>query len=632
MQIKSPLILILTLLFALGCKRFEAPPAKIPLEDFFRNPEKTYIKISPNGRYISYMAPHENRMNLFIQHVDDESVEQITFETVRDIGGYIWANDTRILFVKDKGGNEDYKLYSVNIDGSDLKCLTCFPDVRLTLIDELKEEPDDIIVGLNMRDSTVFDPYRLNIVTGELQMLAENPGNIIDWFTDHNGKLRLAVAVVGGANRKILYRDDESGKFETVLKVSWRDEFIPQFFTFDNKMIYALSNLGRDKSEVVVFDPKSRTETAIIFKNPDVDISKVTYSAKKKKLVAAHYITSKREVHFFDEQMEQHFKSIKSKLKGKEVVVASKNKNEDIFIIRTYTDKTIGSYYLYNTSNESLKKIIDVSPWLKEEHMADMKPIAYTSRDGLTIHGYLTLPKGVAAKNLPVVIHPHGGPWIRDYWGFNPEVQFLANRGYAVLQMNFRGSKGYGKDFWLKSVKQWGRNMQNDINDGAYWLIDEGIADEDRIAIYGSSWGGYAALAGVTFTPDLYACGIDYVGPSNMFSFLGALPPYWEPVREMFYELVGHPEKDSLMLASISPALHADKIKAPLLIAQGANDPRVKVEESNQMVDALKDRGIEVEYILREDEGHGFRNEENRFALYQSIAIFLEKHLLTGNK
>jgi len=256
-----------------------------------------------------------------------------------------------------------------------------------------------------------------------------------------------------------------------------------------------------------------------------------------------------------------------------------------------------------------------------------MKPIQYISRDSITIHGYLTLPVGVKAKNLPVVFNPHGGPWARDYWGFNPEVQFLANRGYAVLQMNFRGSTGYGKNFVNISYKQWGRTMQNDITDGVKWLIDQGIADKNRIAIYGGSYGGYATLAGLTLTPDLYACGVDYVGVSNLFTFMNTIPPYWEPMREMFYEMVGHPVKDSIWLAEVSPVLHADRIKVPLLIAQGANDPRVNKNESDQMVEALKKRGITVEYMVKDNEGHGFRNEENRFDFYRAMEKFLANHI-----
>jgi dipeptidyl aminopeptidase/acylaminoacyl peptidase len=280
-----------------------------------------------------------------------------------------------------------------------------------------------------------------------------------------------------------------------------------------------------------------------------------------------------------------------------------------------------------DSETNELSKIADISPWLNEDDLAEMKPISYQSRDGLTIHGYLTLPKGYEAKNLPVVINPHGGPWHRDYWGFNPEVQLLANRGYAVLQMNFRGSTGYGKEFWLKSVKQWGRSMQDDITDGVNWLINKGIADPERIAIYGGSYGGYATLAGLTFTPDVYACGIDYVGVSNMFTFMNTIPPYWEPMRELFYELVGDPVEDSLLLAEVSPVFHADKIQVPLFIAQGANDPRVNKAESDQMVEALKQRGIEVEYMVKDNEGHGFRNEENRFDFYRAMDAFLAEHI-----
>jgi dipeptidyl aminopeptidase/acylaminoacyl peptidase len=259
--------------------------------------------------------------------------------------------------------------------------------------------------------------------------------------------------------------------------------------------------------------------------------------------------------------------------------------------------------------------------------MAHQKPIAFQSRDGLTINGYLTLPKGMEPKKLPVVVNPHGGPWARDSWGFNPEIQFLANRGYAVLQLNFRGSTGYGKKFWQASFKQWGKTMQDDITDGVKWLVREGIADSSKVAIYGGSYGGYATLAGVTFTPDLYAAAIDYVGVSNMFTFMNTIPPYWKPYLDQFHEMVGDPKKDSLLLAEASPALHSDRIKTPLFVAQGANDPRVNKAESDQMVEALKKRGVDVEYMVRDNEGHGFMNQDNRFDFYGAMEKFLEKHL-----
>jgi dipeptidyl aminopeptidase/acylaminoacyl peptidase len=314
-------------------------------------------------------------------------------------------------------------------------------------------------------------------------------------------------------------------------------------------------------------------------------------------------------------------------LPGYDVAVVSMSRDEKKVLAVTYSDKFLGAYYAYDVPSGKLTKLADISPWLHEENMAEMKPIQYTSRDGLTIRGYLTLPKGKEPKNLPVVVNPHGGPWYRDRWGFNPEVQFLANRGYAVLQVNFRGSTGYGKAFWEASFKQWGKTMQDDITDGAQWLIQQGIADPKRIAIYGGSYGGYATLAGLTFTPDLYACGVDYVGVSNLFTFMKTFPTYWEPVRKMIYEMIGDPETDKDLLTAESPIFHADQIKVPLLIAQGANDPRVNKDESDQMVEALKKRGIDVPYMVKENEGHGFLLQENRFDFYRAMEKFLGQYL-----
>jgi dipeptidyl aminopeptidase/acylaminoacyl peptidase len=330
---------------------------------------------------------------------------------------------------------------------------------------------------------------------------------------------------------------------------------------------------------------------------------------------------------FFDDQRRGLQERLEQLLPGVEVAVAGMSKDETKTLVVTYTDRSQGTYYFYDRATDKLTKLVDISPWIEEANMAPMKPVQYTSRDGLTIHGYLTLPIGVEPKNLPVVVNPHGGPWYRDRWGFNPEVQFLANRGYAVLQMNFRGSTGYGKAFWEASFKQWGRTMQDDITDGVQWLIKEGIADPKRVAIYGGSYGGYATLAGLAFTPDLYACGVDYVGVSNLFTFMNTFPPYWELGRKMVYEMVGDPEKDKDLMTAASPFFHADKIKAPLLVAQGANDPRVNKAESDQIVDALKARGIDVPYIVKDNEGHGFMLEENRFDFYRAMEAFLGKHL-----
>lgn len=603
-------------------------PPQIPLEDFFRNPEKSAYQISPDGKFISFMAPYESRMNIFVQKTGSDKATRLTSETDRDIAGYYWANADRILFLKDSGGDENFALYGVDKDGKNSKCLTCFEGVRTQIIDELEDQPDFVIIGLNQRNAMVFDPYRLNIKTGEKEMLAENPGNIQGWMTDHEGKLRIAIAIVDGVNTQLLYRDDESQEFEPVLTTSFKESLSPNFFTFDNKHLYATSNLGRDKSAAVIFDPKTAKETEVLYENEDFDVDGISYSRKRKVITAASYTSWKRERHFFDDEARTMFEKLESLLSGYEIAITASDKAEENYIIRTYSDRSMGAYYLYDKTKEKLTKIQDVSPWLDEDQMAEVKPIQYRSRDGLVIHGYLTLPKGVEAKNLPVVVNPHGGPWARDNWGFNPEVQFLANRGFAVLQMNFRGSTGYGKAFWEASFKEWGLSMQNDITDGVYWLIREGIADKDRVAIYGASYGGYATLQGLVVTPTLYAAGVDYVGVSNLFTFMQTIPPYWKPMLDMMYEMVGNPEANKQQFEATSPAMNADKIIAPLFVAQGANDPRVNIAESDQIVEAMRTRGIEVEYMVKDNEGHGFRNEENRFDFYRAMEAFLKNHLL----
>ena len=617
----------LMLVFSCTSAQKNQMPPLIPMKDFFRNPTKVAFQLSPDGERFAFLKPWHKRLNIFVQEIGDTTEKRITSAEARDIAGFAWANNQRIVYVQDKNGDENYKLYGVNIDGSNFKVLTPFDKVRVGIIDDLEDNPNEMIIQMNKRDPRVFDAYRININTGKMKMIAKNPGNISQWITDWNGNIRLATTT-DGVNTSLLYRKNTSQPFKTILTTSFKETMQPLFFTFDNdQVIYAASNLGRDKTAIVKFDLPTAKEIEVIYQNPEVDVSTLLKSKKRKVITGVVYTTDKRHYHFFDAQRKQLQKELESKLPGYEVVVTSMNRNEDKAMVRTYSDKTMGSYYFYDLKTKQLKKLADVSPWLKEQYMADMKPIQFKARDGLLIHGYLTLPKGVEPKNLPVVVNPHGGPWARDIWGFNPEVQFLANRGYAVLQINYRGSTGYGKKFWELSFKQWGKTMQDDITDGVKWLIKQGIADPKRIAIYGGSYGGYATLAGLTFTPDLYCCGVDYVGVSNLFTFMNTIPPYWKPYLDMFHEMVGDPKKDSLLLAEASPVLHADQIKAPLFIAQGAHDPRVNKNESDQMVEALRKRGIEVEYMVKENEGHGFHNEENRFDFYGAMEKFLAKHL-----
>ena len=606
---------------------FAQPAKQIPMRDFFKNPEKAYFQISPGGNYISFTQPYEQRMNIFVQARGSNEAKRITSITDRDLSEYFWKGNDRLLYLKDFGGDENFHLFAVDREGKDTKDLTPFDSVRVMLIDDLKDHDTDVIIGMNKRNREIFDAYRLNTATGELTLVAENPGNITGWVTDHNGRIRVAITT-DGVNTSLLYRENEKDSFKVILTTNFKESFSPLFFTFDNKNLYAASNLGRDKVAIVKFDLASAREIELIYENPEVDVDGMTYSRLRKVPTVISYTTWKTERKFLDKETEELYKKLQKQLPGYEVFITFNNKNEDVFTVRTISDRTLGSYYLYDKSTDKLTKLADRNPWLNENDLAEMKPISYKSRDGLTIQGYLTLPKGKGQKNLPVVVNPHGGPWARDVWGFNPEVQFLANRGYAVLQMNFRGSTGYGKKFWETSFKQWGKTMQDDISDGAKWLIDQGIADPKRIAIYGGSYGGYATLAGLAFTPDLYACGVDYVGVSNMFTFMKSIPPYWKPYLDMFHEMVGDPSKDSLLFVSVSPVFHVDKIKAPLLVAQGAKDPRVNLNESNQIVEALKKRGIDVPYLVKDNEGHGFANEENRFDFYDAMEKFLARHLL----
>jgi dipeptidyl aminopeptidase/acylaminoacyl peptidase len=623
---KRLVALLASLIFIFACAPKEKQARLIPMKDFFRNPEKAAFQLSPDGEHLAFLKPWQNRLNIHVQKIGEAAETRITGATERDITAYIWANNKRIAYVQDKAGDENFRLYAVNIDGTDLKELTPFEKVRVGIVDELKDNDEEMLIQMNKRNVRLFDAYRINIYSGEMTMIAQNPGSVVGWMTDHDGNLRLAMTT-DGVNTSVLYRDSEKDNFQTLITTSFKETFEPAFFTFDNKNLYVASNIGKDKTGYYEYDVKKKELSKLIYENPEVDVAVLLKSDKRKKITGAAYITDKRHYQFFDEERRLLQEDLEKRLPGYEVVVANMSRDETKVLVRTYSDRSLGVYYCLNRTTNEFQKLADVSPWLNEEELAEIKPIAYTSRDGLTIHGYLTLPRGLKAKKLPVIVNPHGGPWGRDVWGFNPEVQFLTNRGYAVLQMNFRTSTGYGRKFWEAGFKQWGLAIQDDISDGVKWLIDQGIADPKRIAIYGGSFGGYATLAGVTFTPDLYACGVDYVGISNLFTLINSIPPYWEPMREMFYEMIGHPQKDKELYQKISPLFHADKIKAPLLVAQGANDPRVNKQESDQIVDALKKRGIEVSYMVKDNEGHGFMNEENRFDFYRAMEEFLGKHL-----
>ncbi|MEJ6980789.1 prolyl oligopeptidase family serine peptidase [Pedobacter sp. P351] len=616
-------------LFLLAACSYERTAKKIPIEDFFRNPVKTSFKISPDGRYISYQQPYKNRMNIFVQSIDGKNVTRITDETQYNTTFYCWANNNELLFMNDNGKEKSSHLYAVNRAGKNFRGLLPVDSVRVRLINSDNIINDQLLIALNKRDSTIFDAYRLNIREGKLTLAEKNPGNIIQWFADEYGMLRMALAS-DGVNETLLFRNSEKESFRPVITNNFKNKITPVGFCKKIKSrIYALSNLNRDKTALVEFDCITGKETKIIVSHPDVDISEAAYSTSSHKLLFAGFETWKKDRIYLNDSVKAVYKHLENLLPNNEIRVADRDLNEQQFVIRTFTDKTPGAFYHYSVRNKKLVKLSDINPTIPEDQMCSMKPVSFRSRDGLIINGYLTLPLGYKAKKLPLIVIPHGGggPWSRNSWGFSSEVQFLANRGYAVFQVNFRGSKGYGKKFWIAGFKKWGTDIQNDITDGVNWLIAEGIADKKKIGIYGFGFGGYSALHALSFQPDLYACGASQSGFLNLFAYIKAVPPHYKPTLQMYYEMVGNPEKEMDELRAVSPVFHANKIKAPLLIAQDIKDSRVNVNETNQFVKELKKRKVPITYITKEGRDYNFRNAEMRVEFFNELEKFFSANL-----
>lgn len=616
-------------------------PPVIDRELIFGNPEIGGAEISPNGKYLAFVKPWKDTRNIYVKGVDEpfSAARLMTTEAKRPVAGYFWSRDSKyILYVKDHDGDENFNIYSVDpaakpdagSEAPPSHDLTGLKGTRVQIIEVPKSDPDTIYIGLNDRDKAWHDLYKLKLSTGEKTLVRKNTERITGWEFDLKGNLRLASRAAENGDTEILRVDLD--KFTRIYSCNVFESCGSVRFHKDGKRVYFQTNKGADTDLVslVLLDPETG-KTEMVESDPlkQVDFAGARFSEATDDLVLTLYYGEHRRRYYRDKGFETDLKWLEGKLPGKEVSIASDTQDEQTWLVAASSDTEPGETYLFDRKTRKLALQFKVREKLPREALASMKPVKYKSSDGLEIPAYLTLPKGVPAKNLPVLLIPHGGPWARDVWGFNPLAQFFANRGYAVLMPNFRGSTGYGKKFLDAGNKEWGTKMQDDVTWGAKYLVAEGIADPKRIGILGGSYGGYATLAGVTFTPDVYAAAVDIVGPSNLITLLESIPPYWEPIRKIFYERMGDPNtpEGKALLTKRSPLTQADKIKTPLLVVQGANDPRVNKREADQIVIALRDRGYPVEYLLAPDEGHGFQRPVNNMALYMTAEKFLAKHL-----
>lgn len=620
-------VFTLAMMAALPCCNNKA--VKIPISDFFKTPQKSFFKISPDGKYISYLKPYKERQNLFIQSLADGKEHLATNFSDYPVRDYYWGYNDKIVVLQDLIAVDQYKMYSVDAATLDIQPIITENKVRIRIVGRNRLEPDIINIAMNKRDPGNFDIYRVNIRTREVKPYLVNPGNITEWFPDADGKIRL-VKTSDGVDEAIMYRPNDKAPFKRIIVNNFKTRVEPIAFTGVKNYFYALSNVNRDKTALVEIDAETGNEVKVIYANSQADILGVEYSKNKHRIEFAWWEEDYPKKQFLDGDMESIYNNLSAKLKGNEIRIVDKDSAENKFIINAYTDRNPGEFYLFERSSGKLSKLGDINASINPNDMCSMQPISYKASDGMLINGYLTLPLGDKKTNLPVVVMPHDwpyGPMARNSWGYNPEVQFLANRGYAVFQVNFRGSTGYGKDFHSAGFKQIGGKIQQDITDGVHWLINKKIADPKKIAIFGGGVGGFSALYGASFHPGLYNCAIVQYGVINFFTYIKDAPPYFKPSLQMMYEMVGNPETDADQLRAISPVFHTDKINVPLLIFQGAKDARANISELNQFVIELHKRNVPVYYFLKDNERAVFRSERNKLQMYTEIEKFLNNNM-----
>ncbi len=641
MQTKVTILLLGIAVFMQSCnmeKKEQIPPL-IDREIFFDDPQIAGGQLSPDGAYISFLSPWEGTRNIWVKTLDanfDEALP-VTAETERPVMGYSWSRDGKfLLYVMDKGGDENFNIYAVNpaeaAEGviPEARNITNLEGVRAQVYHVSREDHDLLFVGLNDRDRAWHDLYSLRISTGELNKIRENTNRYTSWIFDHEDNLRMATRSRQDGTSELWRMDPDA---ETLL-YSWSvlETAYPSSFKADNQHFYLVSNAEEGSNFTQLYLMNIETgELEFVEKDPEnkADFGGLTISDKTLEVLFTSYTDERTRRYFKDEAFEKHFMSVKNELGDVEVSFFRPTRNEQLWLVSAWSDTDPGTVYLYNMETGDLTFQYRPRPELPTEHLSPMTSIRYPSSDGLEIQAYLTLPKGMGESNLPLIVVPHGGPWARDYWRFDGYAQFLANRGFAVLQPNFRGSTGFGKDFLNAGNRQWGELMQDDITWGVKYLIEQGIADAERIGIFGGSYGGYATLAGLAFTPDLYAAGVSFVGPSNLITLLNSIPPYWEAMRITLHSRMADPatEEGREWLKKASPLNAADNIVAPLMVVQGQNDPRVLKAESDQIVVALRERGFPVEYLNAPDEGHGFARPVNNMAFVAAMEKFFAEHL-----
>lgn len=610
------------------------------VEDFFRKPKQYAFKFSPDGLYVSYRKrDYEGKNHVYIKNTITDKVKQVIVETQDLITSYTWANNNKLIFIKTKNSGNMHQLYSIGIDGRNEILLTPFEDVKVYFLSFVETQKDYVIVSMNKDNKAVFEPYKININTGDYVKLHDNNDiekPIFDYYFNKEGVLKAYSQQQNGTEYVLFYRLNEESPFEEVLRTTWKDEFYLVKFNYESENphdAYIISNLYTDKSQIILYDLAKHKTIKTIYSHKTYDISGLSIAPAKRnyELDYYYYEGEKSILVPVSKLYKKLYKKIQSKYPDENIYIISTTEKEDKFLLKITSDKIYGKYFVYNNKEDEFKFIIDVMPHLNNKDMADMKPIKFKSRDGITIRGFLTLPHNMdVTKKIPLIVIPHEGPYgLRDNWGFQSEGQLFASRGYATLQINYRGSGGYGKEFFLAGNKQIGRAMLEDIEDGLIYVKTLNIIDPTKVAIYGVSFGGLCALGSLVKTPYLFTCAISYSGLSSLFTFIESFPPYWETymeqVREQWYDNTD-PEEIEIM-KQISPALNLDKINKPVFIIQGGKDPRIKIEETDYIVDNLRKKDLYVPYLLKYEEGHGFRKEKNEIEMYKCMMGFLAKYL-----